>query len=107
MAAPKYTKTRSKRQVESLNYVPLEPFRDVWRRRQEREGLTVGELSRQAGIDREQLARLLEGKLCRYTRTLKSGEVRTYGLEPQQRVTYAQGVRLCRALDADPWAVGV
>ena len=56
---------------------------------EERRALTVGEVARRMEVDRERVAVLLGSK------------------QRQQRVTYEVGVRLCRALNVDPYSVNV
>jgi hypothetical protein len=79
----------------AVEYLPLAPFREEsWRRRQ-RAGLTVGEVARRMDADRERCAVLLGIRPA------------TYGGRAQSRVSYAVGVRLCRALEVAPVDVGV
>lgn len=86
--------------------VDLEPFREAWER-QRTYGLTVGEVARRAGADRELTARRLGAKKPqRKRKVLASGEVVFYE-ERIARVRYEAGVQLCRALGLDPIDCGV
>jgi hypothetical protein len=101
------TLERASRTTGDTEYVSLEPFREAWRR-QQRLGATVGEVARRMGADRERVAVLLGAKRAPVKRQrMGDGTVRVYPGKLQQRVTYDVGVKLCRALEVDPWAVGV
>jgi DNA-binding CsgD family transcriptional regulator len=82
--------------------VPLAPFRDAWRA----SGLTQREVARRLGVDDRRVARLLGGRTQTSVRTLRNGaRYRWRGV--QQHATYPVAERLCRALDVDPWELGV
>jgi hypothetical protein len=92
----------------SIEYVPLAPFQDAFRRLQEREGLTVADVASRMGADRELTARRLAGKpWSARAKTLKSGEVRVYPGSVPERVKYDVAVGLCRALGLWPVDCGV
>jgi hypothetical protein len=82
--------------------VHLAPFREVFRR----SGLTVAEVARAADMDEAQAARLLGTRAACSSHVLAGGRRRRYRVI-QRTARYATAVRLCRALHADPWEVGI
>jgi hypothetical protein len=107
VSSAKYSKTTSSTR-DSLEYVPLAPFREAFERLQEREGLTLGEVAGRMGVDRERVAVLVGTKGApRKNKTLATGELRTYDCRAQQQASYDVAVRLCRALGLWPVDCGV
>jgi hypothetical protein len=82
--------------------VNLAPFREVFRR----SGLTVGQVARAADMNESQAARLLGTRAAYSSHVLAGGQRRGYRVI-QRTARYDTAVRLCRALGADPWEVGI
>jgi hypothetical protein len=82
--------------------VHLAPFRDVFRR----SGLTVAQVARAANMNESQAARLLGTRATYSSHVVAGGQRRRYRVI-QRTARYDTAVRLCRALGADPWEVGI
>lgn len=85
------------------------PFREAF----ERSGMSTNELARRLGwfkrrSDRPHMPLVPDGtRAMRAIGRALDTDSRGYGPRYRQRVTYGMALRLARALDLDPWEVGL
>lgn len=95
--------------IAKQDQIPLTPLRERFAYLEERYGITAADIARELGWTRKKRARDGALDVTRVKRALGLVENHDRGgcTYVQQYTSYEQAVRLCRALDMDPFEAGV